>query len=214
MRIGANGGDGLGFGSDQALPDPVHLVFIGQSMLTIPATSSVNYAMAGLDYSYDNRAIAGVSFTILHYGGMPVGIPCPPADDRIWPYLTGRFRLAVFLGGTTDIATDGDTGATAFADLVAFSDAARANGADACIAGTIPPGTDFSGGEETERLAFNSLLLADAGDDFDGTFDVAAAPLDDYTDLTYFNADERHWNATGAALAGGIMQTAILAVVP
>lgn len=215
MRISAGTGKALaGFAAPgQTPPDPIHIVFIGQSMFKIHSEAVVTAAMDGLTYSYYNGAYPGASYKMLHHGGMDgSGIPIGPARDRIWPYLTGQFNLVVFLGGTTDLGFDGDSAATTYANLLNFAAEAREAGADACIAGTVMPSVFFSAGEEVERQAFNSTLLTNSGSPFEGVFDVTVAPLNDYTDTTYWEVDQLHWNVTGCAIGGAMVQTAIVAM--
>jgi hypothetical protein len=197
-------------------PATVRVVFEGQSMLKTPTPSSADYAMEEIGpVSWRNPAFPGGSWTVLLGGGSVSGSRVLPASLRVFPYLTATVNVLVCLGGTTDILTEEDTAEQAFDDLVAYVDAARAVDPDILVvAGTIPPSTLFSGPEDTERLGFNSLLLADADDDFDATFDVTVPPLDDPSDSTYYEIDGLHWKTPGAQAAGSIMSAAIIGVLP
>lgn len=198
-------------------PD-VRIVYDGQSLNLQPppgdGVSMPEVASAGLGYPFANVAFGGASWTALAAGTGGV----EAAATRLNPVLALSAGVVLVLtGGTSDLIFEDDDGATVMADIVAYSDAARSVATTAgtsihVIASTIPETFNMTGDEQTARQAFNTLLLADAGGDFDAVIDLTeseAGPLADSTDSTYY-ADGVHWNATGAAYAAGLIRPAIV----
>lgn len=175
--------------------------------------------MTGLSYPYANRGIPGVGWETLLNGGYVLGIYCPPASVTCWPYIGYCTRaVLVLVGGTGDIF-NGKTGLETYNLLKAVATAGRAAGAQPgvaasmkVIAATMPPMASASGhftpAEETERLDYNARVMANAGGFFDGVVDIAAAPINDATSATYFQADHTHW--TGGAAPSGVATAAPL----
>lgn len=112
--------------------------------------------------------------------------------------------VVVLTGGTSDLGSESDSAATAFADMLAVTSTWRALGVDQIVAATVPPAAFVTGDEETQRLALNDLIRGAA--DFDAVLDLAAAPqLDDNTDATYYQGDQTHFTAAGAAVAADLL---------
>jgi hypothetical protein len=145
---------------------------------------------------WSNVGIGGASWTQLARNRTQrFGQWVPPFGTGIW----------VGCGGTTDLSVELDTGATIYADYWAYTDAARAAGFDYVIATTITPSTSFSGPVETQRLAANTAILADASNKFDAVCDFAADPrLDDPADTTYYTTG-LHFTNAGADVAAELM---------
>lgn len=184
---------------------PAHrVVFDGQSLNIVPSSpAGVNYparAMEGRPYPGNNVAISGTSWTVL----------ATTVTTRRDVYATAADNTTLVLqGGQADVLAD-DTGATVMADIVSYAQSARTAGFDTVIATTMPPMTPWlSEDQETALAAFNTLLLADAGGDFDYVVDLNATALGDNSDLTYYQADLIHWTAAGAQLAADTISSTL-----
>jgi hypothetical protein len=124
-------------------------------------------------------------------------------DKRIQVPLSKAERVIVcFCGGTTDYAV-GVSGAECYSDQVNVATAVRAAasaGVVKVIGSTTHPSATITGGNETQRVAGNALVVADASHAWDALADYAADPrLDDPTDTTYYQADGTHTTEAGAA---------------
>lgn len=189
-------------------PGYTRVLFDGQSLnYSPPQVNGENtypkQAMAGLDVSWETVAVSGISWTGL----------LTTDQTRLHPRMQVPKTILVLNGGQTDLGTDGDSGATALADLESYVAAARAAalGEVHVIACTIPPGNMMTAGEETQRQAYNAGILT--SDAFDAVADVGAiAQLQDYSNLTYFY-DGLHWTAAGAALAAAVVKPLIEAAL-
>lgn len=139
---------------------------------------------------------------------------------RVNPLLVGVSStvVVVLLGGTSDLfAPENDTGATVYADMVAYAVAVRAAivaaGKTAKLAAcTITPSTLLTGppgGQDAERVSANALIMADASAAFDAKIDLASDPhLSVNSDLGYYS-DGTHWTAAGASKAYDLINAAI-----
>lgn len=122
--------------------------------------------------------------------------------------LTSGFtkRIAILLGGNNDLA-GGATGAAVWASTKAWCDARVAEGyVTVCM--TVPANLGCVGAAETQRVAFNSALVADHS--FSTYFlDAAILPaMSDNTNTTYWQTDKIHWQTAGAAaVADGIVNS-------
>lgn len=118
--------------------------------------------------------------------------------------------ILIDIGGTSDLL-GGMSAAALLATVEAYADARRAAGYERVIELTVPPTSLISGGAETQRQAYNAALLANANGKFDAVVDVAGHPLlDDSSDVAYYS-DALHWTAAGAAVATGLVKTAVAA---
>jgi len=181
------------------------VVFDGQSLnltgVNVDLETNNPYpdqVMSGRGVPWANVAVAGQSWTTL----------ATTAATRTHP-LAGftTNTLLVMCGGTADIL-DGDSGATLYADEVAYANAARAAGYSHVVATTLVGNSATTGGQNSARLSHNSLLLADASNAFDFVVDFDVPPLDDWTDTDYY-FDGVHWLETGAAAAAALMSPVI-----
>lgn len=129
-------------------------------------------------------------------------------------FYTGKLNVVCNWGGGNNIALGNQTAATVYPKLVTYNAARKAAGFTV-IQLTFPPRVDIevAGGWEAERVALNANIVANgAGADY--VADVAAnANLSDYTNLTYFQADQIHLTAAGYAVVAGIVKTEIDKVV-
>lgn len=183
-----------------------HVVFDGQSLNQFPASPNTYPEQLMASYPtvpYENVAVDGLSWTTL----------ATTVTTRLNLHAkAGLTSILIMCGGTTDIATEGDTAQATYDQMVTYANNARTAGFDKVIATTITDGFVFDAGEQTIRAAFNVLLLADASDAFDGVADLDAA-MPSRLDTTYY-ADGLHWTTAGAALAASTVATVLLAAVP
>lgn len=134
--------------------------------------------------------------------------------DRVTPHAdSALYTVATQVGGTTDYVA-GATGAATYANEETCADGYRSRGVNAVIGATTNPSTSITGGDETNRVTGNGLVLADAGDAFEAVADLAADPrLDDPTDTTYY-ADGTHLTSAGAAAVAEVLVTAMTTIYP
>ena len=174
-------------------------MFDGQSLGLIPGAPN-NYPTVTM------QSFPTWAWTNVHIGAMSWTQLAATQTGRCHVHAnTGLVTVLVMCGGTSDIYVEQDSGATCYADHVAYADAARAAGFDLVVATTLVKADGYGGGAETRRTDFNTLLLADASNAFDAVADFAADPsLDDPTDTTYY-LDGIHWKIAGAAAAAACM---------
>jgi hypothetical protein len=168
------------------------IVFAGQSLnLNPPGDTYPEQVMEGRGVPWNLLALNGQPWDSLRVIDL-----APGRLDR-WGSKAATSVL-IQCGGTTDYNT-AMTGAQCYADEVTYAIEARAAGFDIIVGSTTNPATIITGGEETERLAGNALVLADASNAFDYVIDFAGDPrLDDATDTAvYF--DGIHPTALGAS---------------
>ena len=177
------------------------VIFDGQSLPLVPATATLAFparVMSGRGVPWTVTAVGASSWT---------AFSCSAAATRTHIYGPMADRsILVMAGGTTDL-TDGDTGAQAFADAISYADAARTAGFDRVIALTIPPSTALLNTEplETARTDHNTLMVADAGSDFDAIVDLSDDPDFEDATSTYFSVDETHFSIKGARAAARLL---------
>jgi hypothetical protein len=105
--------------------------------------------------------------------------------------------IALIVTGTNTYALGG-TGASVYADVSAIASACKTAGFSLCYATTCVPSDTITGGEETERLAGNVLIRADADGFLDNYIDWAAESslqVPAY-DGTHFGTAQRAYAAT------------------
>lgn len=125
---------------------------------------------------------------------------------RAAPLASYEQTVVVLVGGTSDLI-EGDTAATALADLESYVATYRTLGADRIIGTTVTPSSLFNAGMETQRVALNTATLA--SDVFDDVVDLAAIPeLADNLDTDYYY-DGTHWTAAGAQFAADAVAAAL-----
>lgn len=122
-------------------------------------------------------------------------------------------NILILEGGQTEIAFN-VSGAGTFSNMVTYANAARAAGFTHVIGCTIPSATSWTAGQLSARLVYNQAIRDAEGVEFDAVVDLAATPLDDGSDTTYF-VDGLHFSVVGHILAadtiGPIMDTVIAA---
>lgn len=183
---------------------PYFVVFAGQSLNIMPGPALCYPTQLMGDYfpavPYANVAIGSMSWTNLSV--------IQAANVNIHAN-GGLTTILIMCGGTADVFIENDTGATLYAQEVAYANAARAAGFNHIIGTTITSTTAFSPGQNTERSNHNTLLLADASAAFDSVVDLAGDPrLDDPADATYY-ADGTHWTSAGAQAAADLVFPAL-----
>jgi len=162
------------------------VVLDGQSFNVIP-TAPNNFASQIMRYfphvSFKNPSKSATSWDELY----------SRAPQEVWPEAArAATSILVMNGGTSDVG-DGDSGSLIYSDQRAYAQAARAAGFDKIMTVTIIPYGGIAGSFETNRLAGNTQLKANADGAFDAVVDFAGdARLQDPTNLTYFQADQTH----------------------
>lgn len=122
-------------------------------------------------------------------------------------------NVLVIFGGTNDIATAGDDGATAYATLESYCLARKAVGWTVVVVSMLPRTAGITGsppgGFAVNRTAFNNSLLANWPTFADALADAGNdATLADPTDTTYYQ-DQIHPTAAGATIIAGYVTAAI-----
>lgn len=114
-------------------------------------------------------------------------------------------KTAVIWGGSNDVASDRSSSAI-LTDLQAWISGRITAGFTRLVVFTIPPSVQFTAPREAVRTTVNASIRANFGAwGADVLVDVAADPLlDDYSDLTYYQADGTHFNATGAGVVAAL----------
>ncbi|MDZ7786513.1 MAG: hypothetical protein U5L95_05360 [Candidatus Saccharibacteria bacterium] len=153
--------------------------------------------MAGRGLPWATVALDNASWTDLLTGtDAAAGQPSSTRLHPIAQVSSAAKKILVLCGGQTDLNGEGDSGTQVFADLVANAQAARTAGFTHVIATTIPGSSTYDSGEEIARNDHNTLLLADAGGDFDGVVDLTVTSLDTHNDTDFW--DVIHLSAIGA----------------
>lgn len=181
------------------------VVFDGQSLNLLPIGSRwPSLAMARRGEHWNNQSNGSTSWTSLHKRAPQIVYPLAA--------LASNAVLVLGIGGETDLMDESDSGATVYADLVAYSAAAKTAGFDKVLGLTIPPSTAFTSPQNTARLNANTLILADASGAFDAKVDVSVAPLDDASNTTYYS-DGLHLTAAGALAVADLVLPVLLALL-
>lgn len=143
-----------------------------------------------------------------------VQLATTPYLDYMTPFGGSALTVVVVqMGGTTDY-TLGATGAATYANEVICAEGARTRGVDLVIGTTTTPSGGITGGNETERLAGNLLVIDDADEAFDAVAQVAEDPdLDDPTNSTFYDPDETHFTTAGEEAAAGVVFETLLTVL-
>lgn len=119
---------------------------------------------------------------------------------------SGR-NILVLWGGTNDIS--GSSGATVYAAYASYCATARANGWKVVAVTMLPRNT---GGNETNRTDFNTLLRANWSNFADALADVDLCSLMNTVASTasaYYEADRIHPSELGNRVLGTILQQAV-----
>lgn len=186
------------------------LIIDGQSLVLYPlgAGVSASEALAALLPAtwWPNIDVVAVASTTY---------PQREADvaTRVDALIDGsRPSVLIDVAGTSDLYQSGDN-QTAAQTLTRATDYAadrRTAGVDVYVIATVPPSNIFSGGANTQRLAYNNLLHQSAA--FDAVCDLAALPeAADPGDGTYY-ADGLHPTEALAAIFAAEMERTLGAV--
>lgn len=153
-----------------------------------------------------NRAVSCMAIV---YTGTPARDMTYRAAAMIDSQLSSVYsgKILVVFAGSNDIS-NGDSGATAYGNLVTYCQARKAAGWGKLLVITCIPRTDFDAGKEAERLDFNSRILANGNTDWDATVDVAALNWKPggSSDWTTNYQDGIHPNASGRTLIANAVQ--------
>jgi len=190
---------------------PVVCVFDGQSHNVVPDPPDNYPTLMCADLGFVTPlvpAVAGAPWLLLG--------TAERMARKVTPYAhAGLTTFYIMEGGQGDLDSlfGSATGATTYARMVAMADIAAGAGYSFLIGCTIPPSASLTAGEETQRLAYNVLILANGDDTFDAIVDLDATALGDNTDETYYDPDHIHWNAVGAQLAADTVGPAVTSLL-
>lgn len=183
---------------------PNHLLMDGQSLALTPAgTRAFDRLVTLLDPAWwPTNYVAAVSGT--YYFERKNG-GTYSAATRVDPHLSGTYRnVIVDIAGQSDLFNGGSTNLTAAQLLTAvesyITERKTADPSLLYIVCTVPATTVITGGQETQRLAYNALLTSGTytAGKINGVADIASVPeLLNPNDTTYFS-DGLHWTGAGA----------------
>lgn len=185
----------------------VYLDFEGDSITAGLGLATSDYYPTQLD-----ALLCGGACTVENYG-----VPNRFIADLNGATIDARYdagndaNILVVLIGTNDCAA-GTAAATSNAALKAFCQARQATGWTVVV-GTIPAYSS-SFGTEAIRLAYNAEIRADWATFADGLADIGADARVGVTGAemssTYFQADQVHPKAAGAAVLAELVRDALL----
>lgn len=186
---------------------PRFIAFDGQSLNLLPVgyrypTRLMQTHFPTIPYENAKIAIGSVSWTDL----------AKSASTRLHQYAnSGLYSVLIGCGGQSDLTDENDSGATLYANEVAYAQAARAAGFDYIIWTTIVPSTTYTVAQNTARLDHNTLLLADASAAFDAKVDLAnVTGLNNASGTDY--SDGLHWSNAGVDKVVTAMSPAVAAI--
>ena len=198
---------------------PVRVVFDGQSHNSWPpAELPPGTPWADGIGPYPNRLMrymVGVPWYNAALGGHGWGSLTADASTRLHPQARNRdgcTDVLIMSGGQGDIYQDDCTGAQVYARAVAYAQAARGAGFQYVLVTTMPafgPGGSIDPTPDMlqARIDHNTLMMADAGNDWDGVADWHSHPaLADATNTTYFENDFVHFKPAAADVAAFIVE--------
>jgi lysophospholipase L1-like esterase len=191
-------------------------VNLGDSITT---TLYSGLGKAWTKYAYDDAAISRWH-TICQGGWRLQDLYDNRAIYNWYPAnLEHNESILVVFAGTNDLATDGITGAQAFARLQTLVQNAKLNGFDKAVVVTPLPrfqtGTANNLSFEPRRQSLSALIVADTSGDFDAVVDVRtlAIGVDGEQDsLTYYVNDYIHLAAAGEEQLGLAVSTVLQAL--
>lgn len=187
-----------------------NVVFEGDSLTSGVSTTLSNRVLswqAGLPRDYRTHCVARAGETLSNMVS-DFSTQVHPCFDSS---LGSRKNVLVVWGGTNDIS--GSSGATVYASYASYCRTARANGWRVVAVTMLPRNT---GGNETNRTDFNTLLRAGWSGFADALADVDACSAINTVALTagrYYESDRIHLSEEGNRLVGPIFQRAIIAAV-
>jgi hypothetical protein len=156
-------------------------------------------------------AVGGKSWTVLTSGDAEVA----PATTRYRARTGPQPIIAVLNGGQSDVLPTGwgenQTGASAYADLIAYCNLIRSLGVDYIIVETLSPSTVW-GSQEAQRLAYNSLVMA-GNPAYNAVVDIANVVGLTNASNTAVYFDGLHWTALGAQRAADAVRPAVITAI-
>lgn len=186
----------------------VKVLFDGQSLNWSPSVSD-NYPkrlMQSRGIHSSNVAVSGFAWIQLRN----------LISNRVEPYLQrAPVIIVIGLGGTTDYALN-RTGAQVYGYEVDWANNIRSATSNTVyvIQTTTTPSTSFTGPQDTERIAGNALVIADASGAFDYSVDLAGdARLSNPSNTTYYNPDGTHLTAAGAQVVADLITPSFEAIL-
>lgn len=184
------------------------IICIGDS-LTAGQASTVPYpnqlqTSLGTEYRIANMAVTGSGTTSAWATGW--------LDEITFPTTRHPLDVAVVILGHNDLQGTPNAAAL-YANIQDVCAHLRGLGYTVVV-GTVWPSSAITGDEETARVAYNDLIEAGAGTDFDYVVLTGDAPeLQDPTDTDYFQGDEVHLETAGNAVVAALVQ-AVLEAIP
>lgn len=167
-------------------------------------------ATLGNTYQYINNGVTGQQ---LGSGGANTinGDAPTYVDPAVSSGFTGK-KICVLWGGSNDIDA-GVAAATVQGYIESYVSARKAAGFTHVVVLTMLDRAAFTAGERTAKNTCNGTIRSRAATVGYTVADVAAdgriGDDGDYSDTTYFNADQVHLNGTGYGVVAGIVATAI-----
>jgi hypothetical protein len=196
-------------------PAPVYIVADGQSLVRPPTDPPTGWPWLMCDdLGYPTPYVPAIA------GAPWERLGTVAQMHRRTPYAhAGLSTFYIMLGGQTDLVGLGAllspaSGATTYSRMTTMAGQCRTAGYEFMIGCTIPPAASITGGAETERVAYNALVIANGASTFDAIVDIDNTPgLDDNTNLTYYMVDEIHWTQAGHQLAADTIAPYVLALL-
>lgn len=151
------------------------------------------------------------------YGGLMASTGLTYAPEFLDPYYQSRspLNIAMIWLGSNDIALGAATPATTWTRIQSLAAAAKAKGFKVCVGTSISRGPPPAGGWDTSLTTLNGLIVAGwAGAGINCLVNFASDPNlapngSNYSNLTYYNADQVHLNEAGKQLAAAVAQAAL-----
>lgn len=181
------------------------MVFDGQSQNNVPdgCDSYPFQTMSALGVPWANTAINGTSFTVL----------ATTQADRLGCVARQADRsILVLAGGFADIMSEGNSGAQAYEDMVAYARSARRLGFTHVVGTTLPDTSIYDADQYARRDDFNARVLASG--EWEAVADFAAVPeLQYHPGSPAFGPDEVHWSPVGAMHAAAVVRPALVGLL-
>lgn len=169
-----------------------------------PAAAMADASMIGKRYGYANVGLSGDTVNQMNTDGA----------TQVDVNYRGTFNknIAVLWGGVND-ASAGASAATLYSRIQTWCNARRAAGMKTIVCTEIDcqsAALNAVSWHSTLYPALNALIVAGWTTFADGLVNLGAdSRLQDANDLTYFNADKLHPNATGKAVIGSLVAPVI-----
>jgi lysophospholipase L1-like esterase len=126
----------------------------------------------------------------------------------VWHNAIRPREVVVCLAGSNDIFSGGNA-ANLQTGISNYCSGRRLAGFDVLVC-SILPRSGYNGTQEAIRVAVNSWVASNYASFADGFVNLAAdTRLDDYTDATYYNADQTHLTTAGYGVVAELVEAVI-----